>query len=192
MNERELISEIRDGNSRQYRLLVAKYQQMIFRVCRGFVDQREDAEDLVQEVFIKAYYALDSFDGRAAFSTWLYRIAVNTCLNHQRKAGHGKLFVLLDKLSAKDTLSARTKSDASPDAGRIMEVDDHAAAIKKALAKLPEKQQTAFVLSKFEELPQQEIALIMETSVGAVEQLLQRAKQNLRSALAAYYQENCQ
>ncbi|MBU1009309.1 MAG: RNA polymerase sigma factor [Bacteroidetes bacterium] len=192
MNERELISEIREGNSRQYRLLVAKYQQMIFRVCRGFVDQKEDAEDLAQEVFIKAYYALDSFDGRAAFSTWLYRIAINTCLNHQRKAGRSKLFVLLDKLSANDMQSARTKSDASPDAGRIMEVNDHATAIKKALAKLPAKQQTAFVLSKYEELPQQEIALIMETSVGAVEQLLQRAKQNLRGALAAYYQENCQ
>ena len=85
MTDSEIIRLILEGDRQIFRILVEKYQSMVFRTCIGFLHNKDDADDLTQEVFIQAYQSLRGFKGEAAFSTWIYRIAVNASLNMVRK-----------------------------------------------------------------------------------------------------------
>ena len=152
-----------------------KHHSHIFRVAIVLVHVREDVEDITQEVFIKAYQNQDQYRGESEISTWLYRIAVTTSLNYiaQKKRrgflqfGEELLKSLFDK--AVDTI----------DPHRELEVAQEKENIRKIIDSLPEKQRIAFVLTRYEELPQKEVAEIMQISQRAVEQLLWRAKANL-------------
>jgi RNA polymerase sigma-70 factor (ECF subfamily) len=191
MSDIELISSILSGDKNKYALLVEKYQPMVFRICRGFVVFREDADDLMQEVFIKVFRSLDSFNQQSAFSTWLYRITLNTCLNYKRKTERNQFFLRLNKIGIRDLKRYETfMSDNIQQADQQMIDNQHATHIKQAINRLPEKQQTALVLSKYEDMSQSDIAQVMNLSVGAVEQLLFRARENLRKQLAEYYKQN--
>ncbi len=164
---------------------------MIFRTCMGFLHNKEEAEDLAQEVFIQAYQSLERFRGNAAFSTWLYRIAVNASLNKLRKNRGNLLFRKIESAfnREKDTVySFPVPLADNPE--NLLITAEHREWVKKALDSLPEKQRTAIVLSQYDELPQKEIAAIMKITEGAVEALIQRAKANLRIRLAGLYKKN--
>ncbi len=180
MSESQIIQEILSGNTNVYKQLVDKYRQMVFRTAMGFVHSKEDAEDIAQDVFLKAYTLLASFQGTSEFSTWLYRIALNTSINFANKNKFKRF--LVDMETAVFSLFHRVSEEEN--ALSKMEEEERKQAIKKAMDGLNEKQRTAFVLSKYEDLSQKQIAEIMQLSEGAVEQLLQRAKSNLRKKLA--------
>jgi RNA polymerase sigma-70 factor (ECF subfamily) len=191
MSDIELIKIILSGDKNTFAVLVDKYQQMVFRVCRGFVVYKEDADDLMQETFIKAFRALDTFNQQAAFSTWIYRITLNTCLNYKRKNERNRFFLRINMSEVRDVKkSGSSMSQGIRQADQQLIDDQNSMKIKQAIGRLPEKQQTAFLLSKYEEMPQQEIALVMNLSLGAVEQLLFRARENLRKQLTDYYKQN--
>ena len=80
MTDQQIIQQILSGNINTFEMLVRKYQQMVFRTAMGFVHSKEDAEDISQDVFLKAYSSLQQFKGEAEFSTWLYRITINTAM----------------------------------------------------------------------------------------------------------------
>jgi len=187
MTENEIIRSVLQGNVDNYRHLMEKYQQMVFRTCMGFVHNKDDADDLTQDVFIQAYQSLRRFKGDSAFSTWLYRIAVNASLNKIRKS---PLKLMIQKIE--NLTGSSTGSEIYPiipdedDPEKILLRQEHIAWVKKALDKLPENQRTAIVLSKYDDLSQKEIAEIMKTTEGAVEALLQRAKKNLREKLSVH------
>ena len=187
MNDSELIKLILDGDRDRFRILVEQHQQMVFRTCMGFVHNREDAEDLAQDVFVQAYRSLSGFKGESAFSTWIYRIAVNASLNKIRKSSRNSVFQRLDTLFGQERnkeLSLPLDSPENPE--EILIREEHAVLIRKALDSLPDNQKTAVILSKYDDLPQKEIAEIMNLTEGAVEALLQRAKKNLREKLSSY------
>jgi len=187
MTENELIGKIQSGDADRFVHVVDKYQAIVFRTCLGFTHNKEDADDLTQEVFVKAYQSIQSFRGQSAFSTWLYRIAVNTSLNHIRNNNKRSIFVRFDSIfgGSKTRESAHIPIDFdNPE--QIIISSEHKKLVKNALDALPEKQRTAIVLSKYDDLSQKEIAQIMETSEGAVEALIQRAKTNLREKLWKY------
>ena len=186
MTDNEIIKSILEGDRNSYAILVERHQSMIFITCLGFVHNKEDADDLTQEVFIQAYQSLHSFKGEASFSTWLYRIAVNASLNKVRRSSKFKLLRRFDSLfgSAKETDTTHPDLQ-TEDPENILIRAEHREWVQKALDSLPEKQRTAIVLSKYDELSQKEIAKIMETTEGAVEALLQRAKTNMRVKLMA-------
>lgn len=185
MTDNESIGLILKGDKDQFRILVERYQQMVFRTCMGFLHNREEAEDLTQDVFIQAYQALARFKGESAFSTWLYRIAVNASLNKIRKSKLKLVFESFENLIGSDRTGSETypviKNDEDPE--KIIIRQEHSEWLGRALDSLPENQKTAIVLSKYDDLSQKEIAEIMNTSEGAVEALLQRAKKNLRKKL---------
>lgn len=190
MQEKDIIQKVLEGRHEHYAHLVKKYQNMVFLVCMGFVHNKEDANDLTQEIFINAFQKLHSFDGRAKFSTWLYRIAVNAALNAQRKKSRWKFFSLMDsrlEKPAQDDNWLIPSADDDPQQAMINHQERQL--IEQAIDGLPEKQRTAFVLSKYDDLPQREIATIMNTSEGSVEQLLIRAKANLQKKLAPFYRK---
>jgi len=186
MNDSELIKLILNGDRDRFRILVEQHQQMVFRTCMGFVHNREDAEDLAQDVFVQAYRSLSGFKGESAFSTWIYRIAVNASLNKIRKSSRNSVFQRLDALFGQDRnkeLSLPLDSPENPE--EILIKEEYAVWIRKALDSLPDNQKTAVILSKYDDLPQKEIAEIMNLTEGAVVALLPRAKKNLREKLSS-------
>lgn len=185
MKDSEIIDIILNGNKDKFRDLVEEYQQMVFRTCIGFVHNKEDADDITQEVFIQAWKSLSGFKGNSSFSTWLYRIAVNASLNRVRKASGQSIFNRLDSLftsEKKIEFSFQAPEDQNPE--NILISKENSLKVQKALDSLPENQRTAIILSKYDDLPQKEIAAIMKVTEGAVEALIQRAKQNLRQKLS--------
>jgi RNA polymerase sigma-70 factor, ECF subfamily len=175
VDDTELIQNVLNGNQRDFERLVEKHQSTVFRIAIGLLHNKEDAEEIVQDVFIKVYKSLSSFDAKAAFSTWLYRVTVNASLNVLRKKKRQKLWIELS-----DILQLRSKEK---QADTLLTEQTDNALIYQAMNELPAMQRVAFVLSKYEELPQARVAEIMHLSTGAVEQLIYRAKRNLEQKL---------
>lgn len=175
MHEAELIHSILEGNQQDYTILIKQYQANVFRTAMGLLHNKEDAEEITQDVFVKVYQSLSSFNGKAAFSTWLYRITVNTSLNYLQKKKRRRFWVGLS-----DILQVASK-DRSVET--IIAERSENELVRQALDALPEKQRLAFIFTKYEELPQKQVAEIMNISPGAVEQLLLRAKANLKKIL---------
>jgi RNA polymerase sigma-70 factor, ECF subfamily len=190
MTDSEIIRLILDGDRQIFRILVEKYQSMVFRTCMGFVHNKDDADDLTQEIFIQVYQSLQGFKGEAAFSTWIYRIAVNASLNKVRKKSGNQLLYHLDALFG----TPREKENSLPVSNNenpesLLIKQENEKWVQNALDSLPENQRTAIILSKYDDLSQKEIAEIMKTTEGAVEALMQRAKANLRKKLSSSFKE---
>jgi RNA polymerase sigma-70 factor (ECF subfamily) len=152
----------------------------------GFLHHKDDADDLTQEVFIQTYQTLPGFKGDASFATWIYRISVNASLNKIRKSQKNQLLQRLESVFGSDTGKEYSIPIADTDnPENILIRSEHREWVQRALNSLPENQRTAIVLSKYDDLSQKEIAAIMNTTEGAVEALLQRAKSNLREKLSA-------
>jgi RNA polymerase sigma-70 factor (ECF subfamily) len=190
MTDIEIINIILHGNKDKFQLLVEKYQSMVFRTSMGFLHDKDDADDLTQEVFIQAYQSLNIFKGDAAFSTWIYRIAINASLNRVRKNSSSPILNRLESLfdSGKGKeISLHAYDIGDPES--ILIRAEKSKWIQDALDSLPENQRTAIVLSKYDDLSQKEIAEIMKITEGAVEALMQRAKANLRARLTSTYKK---
>jgi RNA polymerase sigma-70 factor (ECF subfamily) len=190
-NESEVIRSASAGDREAFKILVNNYQTGVYRVCLGFVHTAADAEDLTQEVFIEVFTSLVKFRGESEFSTWLYRIAVNKSLNYLRVKSRNNIISLFDFRAPANTVlnhDPAAGDDSSPD--NVLIKADREKAIKDALNRLPGTQKTAFVLSRYDDLPNAEIAEIMQLSISSVESLLFRAKRNLRKILLPYYKKN--
>jgi len=191
MTDNEIISSVLQGNPNNYRYLVEKYQQMVFRTCIGFVHNKDDADDLTQDIFIQAYQALPRFKGDSAFSTWLYRIAVNASLNKIRKSPLKNILQRIENFTGKRNEHETFVSvSTGEDPENMLIRQEQIEAVRQALDALPENQRTAIILSKYDDLSQKEIAEIMNNTEGAVEALLQRAKKNLRDKLSGKRKNN--
>lgn len=163
----------------EFEKIIIKYQNMVFRVAIGFVHLKEDAEDLTQEVFLNAYNSWNNFRGDSEISTWLYRITINLSLNFIEKSKR-KNFL---QLTGDTLIYLFNRDNGEKNPQQQLEISEQEKIVKAAIDSLPEKQRIVFVLSKYDDLPQKEIASIMKISEGAIEQLLQRAKANLQKKL---------
>lgn len=167
------------ANTKSFEQVVEQYHKMVFRTALGFVHQKEDAEDLTQEVFIRAYRSRERFRGDSEISTWLYRITVNLSLSYINTKSRRSLMQIGEDFFY--NLLGRGSDDPNPHQQLERSEQDHR--IASAIDSLPDKQRTAFVLSRIDELPQREVAAIMGTTEGSVEQLLIRARVNLQKKL---------
>jgi RNA polymerase sigma-70 factor (ECF subfamily) len=169
--ERETIAACQRGDREAFDRLVERYQREIYRLCYRYVGHHEDANDLAQEVFLRAWRSIGRFRGDSAFSTWLYRIGVNACLNHRalRRAPTQEL------------------PEGLPDPARgalaRAEAEDDARRVRDAVARLPEKQRATVILKIFHDLSHEEVASILGSSVGTVKSNLFHALGNLRRLL---------
>jgi RNA polymerase sigma-70 factor (ECF subfamily) len=176
MTDQEIIGQILQGDRNRYKLLVERYQSIVFRTCMGFLHNKEDADDLTQDIFIQTYQTLPAYKGEASFSTWM---------NKLRKSSKNSLLQRLENVFGSEKgkeYNLPVSDGENPETLIIREERNEW--VQKALNSLPEKQRTAIVLSKYDDLSQREIAVIMETTEGAVEALIQRAKANLREKLS--------
>jgi RNA polymerase sigma-70 factor (ECF subfamily) len=128
MSEGQLIEKILSDDKEAFRLLMERYQQQVFRVAIGFVHSRQDAEDITQEVFIRVYRSLSSFKEKSLFSTWLYRITLNTSINYLNKNKRRNLLTN----AGNSLMSLLNKSNEEKDAHQQLEAIE----VKKAYKKL--------------------------------------------------------
>lgn len=170
-DDREALLAWRNGEREAFDRLVERYQRDVYRLCYRYVNNHHDASDMAQEVFLRAYRALGKFRGDSAFSTWLYRIAVNTCLNF-RSARRPPSEELPDSLP-------------DPQEGALdgMERDERAHLVRAAIQDLPEKQRATLILKIYHELSHEEIAGILGASVGTVKANLFHALGKLKRRL---------
>lgn len=175
----------RTSDDRQASLkeLYDAYGQMIFSVALRMLQNRQDAEDVTQDVFFEAYKSLKHFRAESKFSTWLYRIAVNRSLNHQRKRKLERLLSLDFGGTEDDTESEGfpDRAEETPDA--VIEKKETGQIVQEAINSLPNQQRIALLLHRYEELSYEEIAEIMGVTVASVESRLHRAKQTLAKKL---------
>jgi len=174
-DDKQLVNRFQKGEERAFNELVRKYQTQIYAVARGMMRSHEEAEDIVQEVFIRVYQRLNNFRGDSTFFTWIYRITVNLSLNALRKRKARQI------LSIDNTgLSIASKAD-HPDIK--MEKAETMERIARAIEKLPGKQKMVFTLRYYQGLPHAEIARIMNRDVGTIRANYHQAIRKLQKAV---------
>ncbi len=184
-----LTEDLKKGDIKSYRILVDEHQKKVLNTCFRFVGNREDAEDLTQEVFIEVYKSISSFRGESQISTWIYRIAVTKSLDFIRKKKRKKRFAILKSTFSGDTVEEDIPDNQNLNPGSKIEEKDRIRILNEALESLPENQRAAFTLSKYDEMSYKEIAEILNTTVSSVESLIHRAKENLKKKLHHYYEK---
>ena len=181
INERDvdqvLVQCVQDGDKKAFGLLVLKYQRKLMRLVMFFVKDHAEAEDIVQETFIKAYRALPSFRGESAFYTWLYRIGVNSAKNHLNSQKR-RVPTSLD-VDTSDTDSFNEpdglKESSTPDS--VLASKQLAAKVNEAMGALPEDLRIAISLREIDGLSYEEIAEMMECPIGTVRSRIFRARE---------------
>ncbi len=188
MNEQQLIYALQNGQEPAFRLLVERYKDRLYHTILGFIPVEEDAEDVLQDVFIKVFENIATFKAESMLGTWMYRIAVTQSLDAIRKKKRKK------RAAAAMSWFGITKDVENiaveyTHPGVLAENKERSVQLFRAMQNLSGNQRAAFILQKIEGLSQQDIAEVLEVSIGALESLLSRAKQNLKQTLSTYYYE---
>ena len=187
MSQADNIFKLKSGDEAIFKDMVAEWQEKVYNTAVSIVQNPEDAEDITQEVFVTLYESIKDFREESALSTWIYRITISKSLDHEKRKKRQKHGGLLRKIFLVKDEDEPVNFDHP---GILLDNKERAVVLFKALKKLPEKQRIAFTLHKLEGLSYQEIATVMNTSLFAVESLQGRAKNNLKSILKKYYQQN--
>ncbi|SOD88064.1 RNA polymerase sigma factor [Spirosoma fluviale] len=182
-----LFEAVRLGNQEAFRHLYERTKTRVFNLALGYVRNREDAEEITQDVYIELFRSAGNFKGDASGTTWLYRIAVNKSLDFLKHQKRQKRFAFLTSLFDAQTGETLHQPTDFSHPGSTLENKEQATMLFRAIDTLSEKQKTAYMLTKVEGLSNIETAAIMTISVGAVESLLQRANDNLKKQLASFY-----
>lgn len=188
MQEIPLIKALQNGDETAFKALVIMYRPMVHRVIFRMLQNDDDTEDLVQDVFIQIWQSICNFRGEAGLKTWIYRLAVNKAISHlrwQRIRSFMSVSISSSKINSED----RIQIDNNSGFEKLAQMDSNKAIIM-ATQKLPANQSAAFMLSKAEGLSNSEIAMVLNTTIGAVESLIFRAKKQLKRSLEKYYDES--
>jgi RNA polymerase sigma-70 factor, ECF subfamily len=173
LDEPQLVAACLAGRAGAFEIVVERHRRPVYQLCYRFVGNHEDASDLSQEIFLRAYRGLKSFRGGSSLATWLYRIGVNVCLNK----------VTLKKPVTED-IDARQHVDTMHESqvDRVLR-EERGVRVRAAIAQLPPKQRATLVLRMYQELSHEEIAAVLGSSVGAVKANFFHALGNLKKML---------
>ena len=176
LDDTALVTASVAGRREAFDVIVERHRRAVYQVCYRFVNNHEDASDLAQDTFVRAWKGLKNFKGQSALSTWLYRIAVNACLN---------------RVSAKTAITEPIESTEHLEDVRIegaphaMIREERAAAVRKAIASLPAKQRATLIMRTYQDMSHQQIADALGSSVGAAKANLFHALANLKNILGS-------
>lgn len=179
-----VLERVAAGDADAFGKLVERHQERLIRLCARLLDDTEEARDAAQEVFLKAFRGAGGFRPQGQVFTWLYRIAVNHCLNRLRRRSLARFLSLTPADDAAGP--AFDPPDPGPDAERTLEGRRRWLATRRAIERLPPNQRAALVLAKFEGLSYREIAAVLETTESAVESRLVRAIRSLERAQESF------
>lgn len=187
------IKAIQKGDRQAFEYFVNQTHESVYRLLFRFVQNKDDAEDLVQEVYLEVYNSIYKFKGKSSIKTWLYRISVNKALNFIKKAKKHKNQLTIEPGNQdEENPQIQVEADRKSEAGFHLENRELYHALNAAMNKLPERQRTAFVLHNHEGQSYQTIAEILNTSLSSVESLIFRARVNLKQDLSEFYKKNYQ
>ncbi len=181
MEDVTLVRQAQQGSRGAFEELVKRYERKVFHLAYGFVQDRATADDLAQEVFIKAYFALAKFHFKSEFGTWLYRIAVNHIKDHLRKTARKKE-VSLEEVAELPVIGG----DEIKEREDMRIQDERKKIIFRVLAALPEKYRTILTLRDVRGLSYEEVASTLAVSPGTVDSRLHRARKMLRKKMAPF------
>jgi RNA polymerase sigma-70 factor (ECF subfamily) len=185
-DDRELVRAFQTGDRTAFDALVRKHKDKLFNLCYWFLGDRQEANDSAQDAFISVYRSLKKFRFESAFTTWLYRIAANTCKNRLKSSEyrHKKKMLWLDNPGKiEDAQYAVEIRDETPSPMVVLEKKERMMLIQKAIASLPADQNTVVVLRDIEGLSYEEVSKITGLNFGTVKSRLSRARQKLRKQL---------
>jgi RNA polymerase sigma-70 factor (ECF subfamily) len=185
MNEDNLLLKaFKSGNRAAFGELVRKYQDRICNLCRHMLADPDDADDAAQDTFVKAFQGAKGFTPTSTFYTWLYRIAVNTCLDYQRKYSLRSLFFPPGKEEHLDIIPSAAPS---PETACADKQSIHALSV--ALLRLSKKLRTVIVLKELEGLSYEEIAEVLDVSVGTIKSRISRAREDLKNYMQEFTEQ---
>lgn len=180
--DQTIVERVISGDVDSFSELVARYQDRIYSAILNYVSDPEEAVDIVQETFVKAYSKLDSFDSASALYTWLYRIAVNTAIDHLRKR-KARPAESLDDERFTEVGFEPVSEDPAADPEAMLARREQQQALRKAIMSLSDKLRSVAVLHDVEGLSQEEVARILRVPVGTVKSRVSRARAELRRLL---------
>jgi RNA polymerase sigma factor (sigma-70 family) len=191
LSEQNLIDQLKDGNQVAFSRLLDDYQQKVFGTCISFVPNKEDAEDVAQEVFLEVFKSISKFKGDSKLSTWIYKITSNKCLDFIRKKNAKKRFAFMQTIFGNEIPFDKTSYFTEVNhPGILLENKEKAALIFKAINTLPDSQRAVFTLAKIDGKSYQEIIEITGKSLSSVESILFRAKKALQQKLENFYKND--
>lgn len=182
MPDKELVEKAKRGDQSAFERLVVDNQNKVFSLALRLVNDREEAADLAQEAFVKAWQGLASFQGESSFSTWVYRLTTNVCIDHLRKKKRREAVEAAVSLDDEDSGWAEP-ADWEQDPQRQLEKSERGKALARALDRLPDWQRQALTLRELSGLSYQEIGSALDLDMGTVKSRIARARLNLRKIL---------
>ena len=182
--ERQCVQKAQAGDESAFATLVERYLGRVYNICYSFVNNHHDAEDCVQESFLKAYRYLPNFDFRSSFYTWLYRIAANTCIDLQRKRTRQRALSLDDTMKTNEGELQFQLADPSPGPDTEAEKKQFRQMIRQEIDKLPRALRQIIILKDLAELSYQEIGQMLGLAPGTVKSRIFRGRQQLFKNMA--------
>jgi RNA polymerase sigma-70 factor (ECF subfamily) len=170
LDDGALVSAFRAGHREAFDTIVVRHRRNVYQLCYRFVGNHEDAADLAQDVFVRAFKGLSRFKGDAALGTWLYRIAVNVCLKR----------LASKRPTAEPIDTARRLDDGAAGPMELAERAERSRVLRAAIARLPPRQRATVILRVYHDLSHEEIARVLDSSVGAVKANFFHAIGNLK------------
>ncbi len=188
MSDKELITGILSNDQKYFKNFVDKYQLMVLNTCNSFLHNKNDAEDITQEVFIEVFLSIHKFKETARLSTWLYRISANKSLNFMRDNKKRKIIKSIGNFFyGTENSELQIPDNSNDDAENKYKQNEKIKLLHKSINTLSKNQKIAFTLSKFENLSYVQISKIMNLSLSSVEGLMHRAKNNVRKKILNFY-----
>lgn len=185
LDEQVLIEKASEGDADAFEILVERYEKGVYNLAYRLIPDRDDAMDITQEVFLKAFQALPKFRGDSRFSTWLHRVCVNACLDFLRRKQRTQTYSLDEPINLKESSVVREVRDDSGSVEDVIETKSLTESVLMALNSVDEAHRTVIVLSDIRGYSYQEIADMLGISIGTVKSRLHRGRMAIRKLLPA-------
>ena len=185
-SDEELMTRIAEGDEYAFRILVKRHQAAQLNLIYRFIGDPTKSQDLAQEVFLRVWQAAGEYKPKAKFTTWLYRITANLCLNELKSARRRRWLQFFHVDTNEQTVGEEDFSDGLPSPEDLLLARERSRQITSALQSLPENQRMALILKRYDDLSYEEIARILSCSVSAVESLMVHAKRNFQEKLEIF------
>jgi RNA polymerase sigma-70 factor (ECF subfamily) len=189
-SDEALVQRCQQGDLEAFDLLMQHHETKVYNIAYRMLSHADDASDATQDIFIRAYHALPRFRGECAFSTWLYRIAVNTCLDTVRRRSRQQTVLesaLVDEEEESDFVD--NIPDAQPDPEKVLMQKEFQRIVHEAIQSLSETQRAVIVLYDLQGFSYEEVAQILHTSVGTIKSRLNRARLALKAKLEPWMEQ---
>lgn len=185
LDEQVLIEKASEGDADAFEILVERYEKGVYNLAYRLIPDRDDAMDITQEVFLKAFQALPKFRGDSRFSTWLHRVCVNACLDFLRRKQRTQTYSLDEPINLKESSVVREVRDDSGSVEDVIETKSLTESVLMALNSVDEAHRTVIALSDIRGYSYQEIADMLGISIGTVKSRLHRGRMAIRKLLPA-------